>query len=102
MVALLAGLVLIVAGAARLGRYAGVLPWPVVEGFTLGIAVLIFLQQVPAALGVPKPEGANTAAVAMRAIGEWGGEHWTALAIAALVVGAMVVLPRLSGRCPRR
>ena len=95
VVALLAGLVLIVAGAARLGRYAGVLPWPVVEGFTLGIAVLIFLQQVPAALGVPKPEGANTAAVAMRAIGEWGGEHWTTLAIAALVVGAMVVLPRL-------
>ena len=95
VVALLAGLVLIVAGVARLGRYAGVLPWPVVEGFTLGIAVLIFLQQVPVALGVPKPEGTNTAVVAARAVGDWGGEHWTALAIVALVVAAMVVLPRL-------
>ena len=62
VVALLAGLVLVVAGAARLGRYAGVLPWPVVEGFTVGIAVLIFLQQVPPALGVPTPDGTNTAA----------------------------------------
>ena len=60
IVALLAGLLLIVAGAARMGRYAGILPWPVVEGFTVGIAMLIFLQQVPAALGVAKPDGENT------------------------------------------
>lgn len=50
VVALLAGLLLVVAGALRLGRYASVLPWPVIEGFTVGIALLIFLQQVPAAL----------------------------------------------------
>ncbi len=37
----------------RLGRYLAFVPWPVVEGFTLGIAVIIFLQQVPLALGVP-------------------------------------------------
>ena len=38
------------------------MPWPVIEGFTVGIAVIIFLQQVPAALGVPRPDGENTAA----------------------------------------
>ena len=36
------------------------IPWPVIEGFTLGIAAIIFLQQVPAALGVAKPDGENT------------------------------------------
>ena len=100
MVALLAGLVLIVAGAARLGRYAGILPWPVVEGFTAGIALLIFLQQVPAALGVPKPGGENTAAVAVRAVGAWAGQAWTGVLIVALVAAIMVVLPRLRRGLP--
>jgi SulP family sulfate permease len=100
VVALLAGLVLIVAGAARLGRYAGILPWPVVEGFTLGIAVLIFLQQIPAALGVARPEGANTAAVAAHATAAWAGQQWTTLGIVALVTVAMVVLPRVHRALP--
>jgi SulP family sulfate permease len=94
VVALLAGLLLVVAGVARLGRYAGILPWPVVEGFTVGIALLIFLQQVPAALGVAKPHGENTAAVAVRAIGAWAGAQWTALAIVAAVAVVMVGLAR--------
>ena len=51
----------------RLGRFLAYIPWPVIEGFTVGIAVIIFLQQVPAALGVAKPDGENTAAVAVRA-----------------------------------
>jgi sulfate permease, SulP family len=100
VVALLAGLVLVVAGAARLGRYAGILPWPVVEGFTLGIAVLIFLQQVPAALGVAKPDGTNTAAVAARATVAWEGQHWSALGIVALVAVLMVALPRAHRALP--
>ena len=68
VVALLAGVLMVVAGIARLGRYAGILPWPVIEGFTAGIAMLIFLQQVPSALGVAKPDGENAAAVAVRAL----------------------------------
>ena len=42
--------------AARVGRYARYIPMPVVEGFTAGIAVVIALQQVPAALGVAGAE----------------------------------------------
>lgn len=102
VVALLAGLLLVVAGTARLGRYAGVLPWPVVEGFTLGIALLIFLQQVPSALGVPKPAGENTAAVAARAVADFAGHApgaW-ALGLVALVAIIMVALPRLHRGLP--
>lgn len=94
VVALLAGLLLIVTGAARLGRYAGILPWPVVEGFTVGIALLIFLQQVPPALGVETPEGTNTAAVAVRALADWAPGLWGALAITGLVVVVMTALAR--------
>ena len=52
VVGLMAGALLVVMGFARLGRYVRLIPLPVVEGFTLGIAVIIALQQVPAALGV--------------------------------------------------
>jgi SulP family sulfate permease len=100
IVALLAGVLLVVAGAARLGRYAGILPWPVVEGFTLGIAALIFLQQVPSALGVARPEGENTAAVAVQAAADWAGREWTTLLLVALVAALMLALPRVHRGLP--
>lgn len=55
MVGLLAGAMLIAMGLLRLGRLIQLIPWPVVTGFTAGIAVIIFLQQVPNALGVSVP-----------------------------------------------
>ena len=57
VVGLMAGVLVLVAAFARVGRYLAYIPWPVIEGFTVGIAVIIFLQQVPAALGVAKPAG---------------------------------------------
>lgn len=100
LVALLAGVLLVIVGGVRLGRYAGILPWPVVEGFTVGIALLIFLQQVPAALGVAKPDGTNTAAVALRAVTRWDGHGWTALGLVALVAVVMVAMGRLHRGLP--
>jgi SulP family sulfate permease len=67
-VAVLAGVIVVLAGVLGLGRLLTFLPWPVVEGFTLGIAVVIAAQQVPIALGVPTPEGTNASVVAARAV----------------------------------
>ncbi|MFL6056980.1 MAG: SulP family inorganic anion transporter [Actinoallomurus sp.] len=49
---LMAGVMLIVAALVRLGRYARCVPAAVVEGFAVGVAAVIALQQVPAALGL--------------------------------------------------
>ena len=57
VVGLIAGVLVVAAALGRLGRYLAYIPWPVVEGFTVGIALIIFLQQVPAALGVAKAGG---------------------------------------------
>ena len=46
-VTLIAGLIVVAAGLLRLGRTVSFIPWPVIEGFTVGIAAIIFLQQVP-------------------------------------------------------
>lgn len=100
-VGLLAGLLVTAAAFARVGRYLAYIPWPVVEGFTVGIATIIVLQQVPAALGVPKPAGENTAAVAARAV--WAAADSGRLAAASLVglvAAVMVVAPRLRRSLP--
>jgi len=100
-VSVMAG-ILVVAGAfLGLGRYLAFVPWPVVEGFTVGIAVIIFLQQVPMALGVPTPEGENTALVAAKAVGD-AVDHGlgAALGLVMLVAAIMAVVPRLHRSLP--
>ena len=100
-VGVVAGVLVLIAAALRLGRYVAFIPWPVIEGFTVGIAVIIFLQQVPAALGVPKPEGENTAGVAARALGEvTAGATLPAFGLVVLVAVVMVLGPRVRRTLP--
>jgi sulfate permease, SulP family len=102
LVGLMAGALIVLAALVRLGRFLAYIPWPVVEGFTVGIALIIFLQQVPAALGVQKPEGENTVVVAARAVQEAvrGNGTLAAVAVVVLVAAVMVVLPRLHRSLP--
>jgi SulP family sulfate permease len=65
---LMAGLIVIAMSVLRLGGIINRIPWAVVEGFTLGIAVVIALQQLPMALGVAKGEGDRTLQVAINTV----------------------------------
>ena len=96
-VGLLAGVLLVLAGLARLGRAARYLPTPVVEGFTAGIAVVIALQQVPAALGVTA-HGSTTARMAVNAVSRFvhHPEPWAI----GLALGVMAFLLLGSARWP--
>jgi SulP family sulfate permease len=49
---LLAGLILIIMGLARMGAFLKFVPYPVVVGFTSGIALIIFSSQVGDFLGL--------------------------------------------------
>ncbi|HSV41764.1 MAG TPA: SulP family inorganic anion transporter [Nocardioidaceae bacterium] len=95
IVGLLAGLILIglaYAGAGRFIRYA---PVPVVEGFTVGIAVIIALQQVPAALGVDV-HADKVLVLASRAVRAWGtNPEWMPIAIATGVGAVILALSRI-------
>ena len=57
---LMAAAILLLMALLRLGKFIKHVPGPVVEGFTVGIALLIMLQQFPYALGVPKGDGDRT------------------------------------------
>nr|WP_277605329.1 SulP family inorganic anion transporter [Glycomyces sp. L485] len=100
-VGLMAGLILIALALARAGRYVRYIPAPVVEGFTVGIAAVIFLQQVPAALGVNTPEGEKVALIAWRALGDYFADpDWPALTLAGGVAAVMLVGARLRPQIP--
>ncbi|MEU6146989.1 SulP family inorganic anion transporter [Streptomyces sp. NPDC047081] len=82
-VGLLAGVMLLALAFARAGAAMAYVPAPVIAGFTIGIACVIALQQVPNALGVPLPHGEQVAVVAARAVEEFGAApQWPALLLA--------------------
>ncbi|HJP69129.1 MAG TPA: SulP family inorganic anion transporter [Sphingomicrobium sp.] len=49
---LLAGLILVAAGLVRAGRFIALVPEPVIEGFTVGIALIIAVSQLKDLLGL--------------------------------------------------
>lgn len=65
------GLVLLMA-LLRMGTLINKVPHYVIEGFTLGIAIIIALQQLPMALGVAKADGEKTLEIAYKTITNWG------------------------------
>ncbi|MFE6868868.1 SulP family inorganic anion transporter [Kitasatospora sp. NPDC057692] len=100
-VGLLAGVILVLLALVRAGRWMAYVPVPVVEGFTLGIAGVIALQQVPGALGVGKPDGDNPALVAAEAVRAFAGSpHWAALGVTLAVAAVMLIGVRLRPSVP--
>ena len=101
LVTVMAGIIVLIAGVVGLGRAVTFIPWPVIEGFTLGIAVIIFLQQVPAAFGADAPKGERTlpAAIHVVAQADWSVALQT-LGIVAVIAVLMVGLPRIHRSIP--
>lgn len=97
--ALLTGLIVLMAGVFRLGWVGNLLSIPVTTGFLAGIAVHIIASQAPAAMGVADPGGAlpvrlvRLAMLAPRA-------NLPSVAIAAGVLGTIAVSHRISARLP--
>lgn len=54
---LMAGVMLLLMGVARMGAVIRFIPMPVIVGFTAGIGVIIFIGQWPDFFGLPKPSG---------------------------------------------
>ncbi|MBC7724989.1 MAG: SulP family inorganic anion transporter [Burkholderiaceae bacterium] len=101
IVAGLAGIIVVIAGMLRLGRTVSFIPWPVIEGFTLGIAVIIFLQQVPSAFGVLAGKSSNAVVATAQSLGTTAWPDAVLPVVIVLVVAAiMFFTPRLSAALP--
>lgn len=100
VVGLLAGIILIALALAGAGKYMKFIPLPVVEGFTLGIAIIIGLQQVPAALG-QRVEGEKIATNAFSALTDFiASPDWITLLITVFVAGSILLALRLRPGLP--
>ncbi len=98
---LLAGILLVIMGFAKLGGVIKFIPHPVITGFTSGIAVIIFSSQVKDLLGL------RMGAVPAAFIAKWAAfaanaTHVTPAAIAVTVatLAILVLWPRVSHRIP--
>ena len=61
---IMAGILVVLMAIFKLGAVINRVPWAVIEGFTVGIALIIALQQIPLALGIAKGEGEKSFIVA--------------------------------------
>jgi SulP family sulfate permease len=98
---IMAGVILVVMGVARLGAAIKFIPFPVTLGFTSGIAVVIFSSQVRDLLGlrmesVPAEFLEKWVAYAEHA----GTANPQAIALAAATLVVLVTWPKVSRRIP--
>ena len=104
-VTLLAGLIVTVTGLLRLGKVVSIIPWPVIEGFTLGIACIIFMQQIPlitsADPAAPGEHSSNALVAAAQSLLAADPTYllW-ALGAVAIVAACMVIAPRIHPSIP--
>ncbi|WP_183092366.1 SulP family inorganic anion transporter [Nocardioides stalactiti] len=100
VVGVLAGIILVGLSLGGAGRFIRYVPVPVVEGFTLGIAGIIALQQLPAALGV-EVRGENVMVLAADTLLAWvESPVWTPVGMTLGVTVAILVVARIRPSVP--
>ena len=98
----MAGCILVLLGLFRLGTVIKFIPYPIVVGFTAGIAVTIFSTQMPDFFGLTIDEK-----VPGDFIGKWGVylRHFSTIDMTTAVVGLLslaiiIITPKISKRIP--
>ena len=92
-IVIMAGVIQIILGVVKMGRYVAYTPYSVISGFTSGVGVIIVLLQVLPFLGASSPGGGTLGAI--RALPSALGEvnvHALAIALGTLMV--TVVWPK--------
>ncbi len=84
---ILMGIIQMLAGVFKLGKFVRLIPHPVMMGFVNGLAIVIFLSQ----LGMFKDVN-----------GDWfmGSKMWIMIGLIALTMGIMFGLPKLTKKLP--
>lgn len=101
MATVMAGILLLMAGFARLGRLIEFIPYPVTTGFTSGIAVVIATLQVKDFLGLSIPTMPEHYIEKVQAIaGALPTLHMSDLLIGLGTLLVLVVLPKLTRAVP--
>jgi SulP family sulfate permease len=95
-IVMLAGLLQVVFGWLRLGRYINLVPYPVVSGFMSGIGVIIIVMQLDPLLGHPPQATVVNALSVLPA--DVLDPRWHAIAAGLTALGICVLMPRALAR----
>ncbi len=90
---LFSGVLLLMIGLFRLGRFIAFIPAPVITGFTSGIALIIFIGQIDNFLGASTPAAGSSL---LKLIGYFKGgfaPDWRAAAVGLAVILTMLLWP---------
>ncbi|MDR1922540.1 MAG: STAS domain-containing protein [Candidatus Adiutrix sp.] len=92
---IMAGVILLIMGLLRLGAFINYVPYPLISGFTSGIALMIFSTQLKDFLGLP-PGGAESGFIASlrSVITGLGDIHGPTLALSAFSFLAIAFWPK--------
>ncbi len=98
---IMAGILLIIMGLLRFGRLLRFIPYTITTGFTLGIAVTIFIGQIRDFFGLTlhssPVETLEKLVVCIESIGTVNG--W-ALLVGAVSLAILILWPKINGRIP--
>lgn len=97
---ILAGLMQIGLGLFKLGKLVTFFPYPVIIGFTNGIAVIIFTGQLGSFLGVKADAGHGFLPMMQSLAGMLWSVNPAAMALGAVVIATMILWPRLNATIP--
>lgn len=97
---MLAGIMLVLMGLARLGKLMQFVPHPVTSGFTMGIAVVLGVLQLKDIFGVRLPRTDGVIGYIEALVGARGAFNYWDVGVAAVTLVLLVVLPRVIKRIP--
>lgn len=96
----MAGIIQIALGVAKMGQLVKFIPYPVTAGFTNGIAVIIFCGQLNNFLGLHLERSEHFLPGVGDTLSHLGEVNWAAVAIASVVIATKIFLPKLTTVVP--
>ncbi|MGC8714586.1 MAG: SulP family inorganic anion transporter, partial [Leptodesmis sp.] len=96
----MAGIIQIALGVAKLGRLVKFIPYPVTAGFTNGIAVIIFCGQLNNFLGLQLPRSEHFLPSLWQTVTHLEGLNWAAVGLATVVIVIKLFWARITTTIP--
>jgi sulfate permease, SulP family len=96
----MAGIIQVALGIAKLGRLVKFIPYPVTAGFTNGIAVIIFCGQLNNFLGLKLPRSEHFLPGLWQSLMHLEGLNWAAIALATLTIASKLLWARMTTSIP--
>jgi len=97
---IMAGIIQVALGVAKLGRLVKFIPYPVTAGFTNGIAVIIFCGQLNNFFGLDLPRQEHFLPALWETVKHLEGSNWVAVGLVFLTIATKLLWNRINQAIP--